>query len=144
MCTEPSYAPFQWLYPGNYQPLQAITLLLVDLIERPTSIEAPTSRHLVDRVFSLLDHEQGVVVERNGHRQRRRLSGSGRESWVMLLRLRRRAWTGMRLDPNVLWACKLPLPHHIFRGPQSDYRPAAQTQDDAFDSSSDEGNLLRP
>jgi hypothetical protein len=106
MCTEPSYAPFQWIYPGNYQPLQAVALLLTDILDKPTSNEASASHYLIDRVFSLLGEEDGVVAEQNGHLQQRKLSISGKKAWAMLWHLRRRALQSMGADPSILWTCK--------------------------------------
>ena len=106
LCTEPLYAPFQWMYPGNYQPLQALSVLLADVLEKPTSIEAPTSRCLIDNIFSLLGQDGGVVAERDGELQQRPLSVSGKDAWTMLWQLRHRAWERMKADPSVLWGCK--------------------------------------
>ncbi|KAI9691005.1 MAG: hypothetical protein M1822_008625 [Bathelium mastoideum] len=105
MCTEPSYVAFQWVYPGNYQPLQAVAFLLMDTLKNPTSSQALTSRDLIDRVFSMLSHDGGVVAEQNGRLQQRSISRSGQEAWNMLLQLRRRVWRNMGVDPSVLWTC---------------------------------------
>lgn len=91
------------MYPGNYQPLQAVAALLTDILEQPSSNEASTSRQLIDKVFSLLGDDSGVVAEQNGRMQQRRLSQSGKQAWTMLSHLRRRAWRSMGVDPAVLW-----------------------------------------
>lgn len=103
MCTEPSFAAFQWMYPGNYQPLQAVASLLTDIIDEPSSNEALISRQVIDKVFSLLNDRSGVVAEQNGHLQPRKLSQTGKQAWTMLSHLRRRAWKSMGVDPAVLW-----------------------------------------
>lgn len=54
LSTSPSYHPYQWLYPGSYQPLQPTAVLLVDLWEHPLSAEATVSRKLLDRTFTFL------------------------------------------------------------------------------------------
>lgn len=106
LCTEASYEQYQWLYPGTFQPLQAVSSLLIDMSEYPTSNEAQISRRLIDRVFSLLNHEQGVAAEYRGILKQRRLSASGREAWRMLWKLRRRVWIDQGLNPAAQWTCK--------------------------------------
>jgi hypothetical protein len=107
MCTERAFARFHWVYPGNYQPLQAVAVLLADLADAPASFEASTSRRLIDCVFSLLGPAgSGVVAHHDGHAQQRRLSTSSQEVWTMLRRLRRRVWKEMKIDPTMTWSCE--------------------------------------
>lgn len=93
------------MYPGNYQPLQAMAVVLTDLVDNPTSNEAFRSRQLVDSIFSLLGDSGGVVAEHDGHLIERKLPASGKECWTMLWALRRRAWRSMGVDPSVIWTC---------------------------------------
>jgi hypothetical protein len=51
MCTTESYLPYWWLYPGAYQPLQPVAVLLTDLLNKPQSLEASKSRALLEKTF---------------------------------------------------------------------------------------------
>ena len=88
------------MYPGTYQPLQAMSLLLADLLNFPHSDEAPTSQGLVDAIFDLYQVDQGMITASDP--PRRRLSPSGREVWSMLGRLRNKAFEQMDQDPHVV------------------------------------------
>ena len=100
MCEHPACESFRWIYPGIYQPLQALSLLLADLTD-PQSDEAGTSRGLVDATFQLYEVDEGIVSHKS-HGDRRELSPFGREAWSMLIRTRRRALEQMGKDPHVL------------------------------------------
>jgi hypothetical protein len=93
------------MYPGNYQPLQATSVLLTDMLETPSSPEARTSRFLIDSVFSLNQPEHGVVAEDNGRVQPRYLSDVDKRAWMMLRKFRHRVWKQLNIDPSVLWTC---------------------------------------
>lgn len=88
------------MYPGTYQPLQAMSLLLADLLNFPHSDEAPTSQGLVDAIFDLYQVDQGMITGTDP--PRRKLSPSGREAWSMLGRLRKKALEQMDQDPHVV------------------------------------------
>ncbi|KAF2096748.1 hypothetical protein NA57DRAFT_78343 [Rhizodiscina lignyota] len=126
LCTEPAFGPFQWIYPGNYQPLQAVSVLLADLAENPKSNEASTSRYLIDSVFSLLEHEGGVVAEHDGHLHPRGLPKAGKAAWKMLWQLRRRALRRMGVDPSVLWASARKHGHEVRQSNASEGSDAAE------------------
>jgi hypothetical protein len=83
--------------------MHAALIVLVDLYERPDSVEAPRSRELVDTVFSLSDPQVGIVGGPNGVTAHRPLREGGVEPWDMLRGLRSAAWQRAGLDPNVLW-----------------------------------------
>ncbi|ETN37498.1 uncharacterized protein HMPREF1541_07120 [Cyphellophora europaea CBS 101466] len=100
VCDAPFSSPFHWMYPGTYQPLQAMSLLLADLLNFPHSDEAPTSQGLVDAIFDLYQVDQGMITASDP--PRRRLSPSGREVWSMLGRLRNKAFEQMDQDPHVV------------------------------------------
>ncbi|KAH8797355.1 fungal-specific transcription factor domain-containing protein [Xylogone sp. PMI_703] len=101
MCTTPEFRPFYWLYPGTYQPLQAMAILLSDLLRNPQSEEAQHSRTLVERLFSMVGSD-GVGWYKDLD-SRRNLSTAGKEVWKMLRRLRRQAWKKAGLDPDIVW-----------------------------------------
>jgi hypothetical protein len=88
------------MYPGTYQPLQAMSLLLADLLNYPHSDEAPTSQGLVDAIFDLYQVDHGMMTGTDP--PRRKLSPSGREAWSMLGRLRSKALEQMDQDPHVV------------------------------------------
>ncbi|RFU27671.1 hypothetical protein B7463_g8653, partial [Scytalidium lignicola] len=101
MCTTPEFRPFYWLYPGTYQPLQAMAILLADVLKSPHSAEAQHSRTLVERLFSMVGSDGvGWYKESN---PRRSLSTAGKEVWKMLRRLRRQAWKKAGIDPDMVW-----------------------------------------
>ena len=103
LATDPAFQPFQWSWPGNHQPMHAAMIMLVDLYERPNSVEAPRSRALIDKIFSLSGPDGGIVSGEDGVTVQRPLREGGREAWDMLRRLRDKAWQKGGLDPNVLW-----------------------------------------
>jgi hypothetical protein len=103
LATDPAFQPFQWSWPGNHQPMHAAMIMLVDLYERPSSAEAPRSRALIDKIFSLSGPDGGIVSGEDGVTVQRPLREGGREAWDMLRRLRDKAWQKAGLDPNVLW-----------------------------------------
>jgi hypothetical protein len=112
MCTDSAFTRFHWVYPGNYQPLQAVAVLLADLADDSVSPEASISRVLIDRVFSLLGPAgSGVVAHHYGRPLQRRLSTSSQEVWTMLRRLRRRVWKEMKIDPTLTWSCECLSPY---------------------------------
>lgn len=88
------------MYPGTYQPLSSMSLLLADLLMYPHSEEAATSQGLVDAIFDLYQVDQGMVS--GSDPPRRRLSPTGREAWSMLGRVRKRALEQKDQDPHVV------------------------------------------
>ena len=80
--------------------MQAMSLLLADLLNFPHSDEAPTSQGLVDAIFDLYQVDQGMITGTDP--PRRKLSPSGREAWSMLGRLRKKALEQMDQDPHVV------------------------------------------
>jgi hypothetical protein len=83
--------------------MHAAMIMLVDLYVRPTSAEAPRSRALIDKIFSLSGPDGGIVSGEDGVTVQRPLREGGREAWDMLRRLRDKAWQRAGLDPSVLW-----------------------------------------
>lgn len=93
------------MYPGIYQPLQPLSVLLMDLLKFPHSDEATLSRGLVDAVFDLYQTDHGIVDKPRS--LPRTLSDSGKDAWWMLIRARTRALRAIGQDPHIL------LPHQI-------------------------------
>jgi hypothetical protein len=103
LAQDPSLEAFRWTWPGTAQPMHAAIILLVDLYERPESVEAGRSRALIDEVFSLSAPELGIVGSENSVSAQRPFREGGGDAWEMLRNLRASAWRKAGLDPNVLW-----------------------------------------
>ncbi|OAP64322.1 hypothetical protein AYL99_00294 [Fonsecaea erecta] len=103
LASDPDLEPFRWGWPTAYGPLHAALIVLVDLYERPTSVEAPRSRELVDKMFELAAPGAGIVGGPDGVTVQRPLREGGVEAWDMLRGLRSAAWQRAGLDPTVLW-----------------------------------------
>jgi hypothetical protein len=106
MCTTISYLPFQWLYPGAYQPLQPVAVLLVDLLKEPQSLESQESRVLLEKIFSLLG-PGGRINNSNSSMAKwpdqRYASKGAKQAWERLEKMRSKAWQKLGLDSSVLW-----------------------------------------
>jgi hypothetical protein len=105
ICNDAISEPFHWMYPGIYQPLQAMSLLLADLLQRPYSDEASLSRGLIDACFGTYQVDEGVVSQSDS--PRRQLSSLGKDAWSMLVRTRKKALDLIGQDHHVL------LPSHM-------------------------------
>ena len=88
------------MYPGIYQPLQAVSLVLADLLRQPHSDNASMSQGLIDTIFELYQVDEGIVTKRDP--PSRRLSPSGRDAWMMLVSTRRKALEQIGADHHVL------------------------------------------
>jgi hypothetical protein len=88
------------MYPGTYQPFQALALLLADLLQNPHSEEASLSRGIVDAIFYLYRVDEGVVSQIDP--PKRHLSSTGRSAWSMLVRIRKKALDIIGEDHHVL------------------------------------------
>ena len=106
MTTTESYLPFQWLYPGAYQPLQPVAVLLIDLLNNPQSGEALKSRVLLEKTFSLLGPEGRITngtLSASCWPDQRYASVGAKQAWMRLEKLRSKVWQKLGLDHNVLW-----------------------------------------
>jgi hypothetical protein len=83
--------------------MHAAMIMLVDLYERPTSVEAPRSRAFIDQIFAMSGPDGGIVSGEDGVTVQRPLREGGREAWDLLRKLREKAWRKAGLDPDVLW-----------------------------------------
>ncbi|KAI1620328.1 hypothetical protein EDD37DRAFT_174453 [Exophiala viscosa] len=100
---DPDLENLRWCWPASFGPMHAALIVLVDLYERPRSVEAPRSREMIDRVFVLSSASMGIVGSANGMSVQRPLREGGVEAWDMLRGLRSAAWQKAGLDPTVLW-----------------------------------------
>ena len=106
MSTTESYLPYQWLYPGAYQPLQPVAVLLIDLLNNPTSEESMKSRALLEETFSMLGPEgrfTNGALSVNCWPDQRYASAGAKQAWMRLEKLRSKVWQKLGLDHNVLW-----------------------------------------
>ena len=101
VCNDPVSEPFHWMYPGTYQPLQAVSTLLADVLQHPHSDDASLSRGLIDAIFELYQVNEGMVSQNEP--PRRQLSPLGKDAWTMLLRTRRKALEQIGEDHHVLY-----------------------------------------
>lgn len=118
MATDPNFQPFRWSWPGNHQPMHATMVMLIDLYERPYSVEAPKSRAFIDKIFSLTGPDGGVVGGEDGISTQRPLKDGGREAWDMIRRLRQKAWQKAGLDPQKLWTEQAQIQAGVVPGPE--------------------------
>jgi hypothetical protein len=102
MCSTPLFRPFQWLYPGTFQPLQQTAALLIDMRKNPMSPDVRESRVLLDMLFSLLGPEGRITTGESGNQ--RYFSGTSRGAWSLLDKLRRKVWRQLGLDASVMWS----------------------------------------
>lgn len=103
IASDPELEPFWWSWPSMYGPMHAALIVLVDLYERPRSVEAPRSRELIDTVFAYSCPERGIVGGPYGVTIHRPMREGGVEAWEMLRGLRSAAWQKAGLDPRFLW-----------------------------------------
>ncbi|KAK5994272.1 Transcription factor yanR-like protein [Cladobotryum mycophilum] len=111
MCTSDAFRPYHWLYPGVYQPLHAVVVLLSDLLRVPKSPEAEQSICLVDKLFTLITPTSGIVSEESGVLAERDLSDGGKEAWSLLRRLRKKTWETLGRDPDTFWPAAMNSAH---------------------------------
>ncbi|RMZ83736.1 hypothetical protein DV738_g918, partial [Chaetothyriales sp. CBS 135597] len=100
VCNDSISEPYHWMYPGTYQPLQSVSLLLADLLQHPHSDHAELSHSLVDSIFELYKVDEGFVSQDDP--PNRFLSTSSRDAWTLLLHTRRRALEQLGIDHHVL------------------------------------------
>ena len=97
---------FNWSWPGNHQPLHAVTILLMDLMKTPDATYASQSRLMIDLIFALMGPTGGLVAGSGTEAEivDRPLSEAGQEAWIYLRRLKVNVWVKCGWDPNILWS----------------------------------------
>jgi hypothetical protein len=105
MASIPDFKNFQWSWPGNHQPLHAIMILLLDLVQTPDGENAQESRRAIDVAFALCGPNGGIVAGGGAadRLMKRPLTEGGQEAWVYFRRLRAKAWQKAGLDPDIVW-----------------------------------------
>lgn len=88
------------MYPGTYQPLQPLALLVADLLQRPWSDHFVTSRGIIDEVFERYSVDHGIVNQVDP--VRRDLPAAHKGAWTVLARARRKALELSGEDPHIL------------------------------------------
>jgi hypothetical protein len=102
MVLDPNFQAFQWCWPGRYQPLHALMILIREIDQNPRGPSVRTYIAIVDQALALCSPSGGLTVtDRNGlvHRQ---LNDGGSEAWDLINRLRARVWTKCGADPDIL------------------------------------------
>ncbi|RMZ79079.1 hypothetical protein DV737_g3581, partial [Chaetothyriales sp. CBS 132003] len=103
LASDPALEPFRWTWPAMYQPMHAAIIVLIDLYERPFSVEAARNRSWIDKIFALADPSAGIVGGLNGVSIQRPLHEGGAAVFDQFRGLRSSAWRRAGLDPDVLW-----------------------------------------
>lgn len=103
LAINPEVQCFRWTWTSLLQPMHSSLLLLLDLYERPDSVEAARSRALIDHMLSLSLTDHGIVGGDYGITFTQPLDECGGEARNLLLDLRNKAWQRAGLDPTVLW-----------------------------------------
>ena len=103
LAEDPELRRYRWAWSTIAHPIHATIIMLVDLHDRPHSDEAPRSRAMIDKMFALADsgHDDPEVSRWPGTAVP--LREGGEEAWIMLRKLRQKAWLKAGLDPDVLW-----------------------------------------
>ncbi|KAK3623042.1 hypothetical protein LTR22_024556 [Elasticomyces elasticus] len=88
-----------------HQPLHAIMILLIDLVQSSDTETAAASRRSVDVCFALCGPYGGIVSGGTGPDKlmERPLTEGGQKVWEYFRRLRIQAWQKAGLDPTVVW-----------------------------------------
>ncbi|KAI9688463.1 MAG: hypothetical protein M1822_001412 [Bathelium mastoideum] len=97
----PDFRHFQWSWPGIHQPVQPLTIVLQDLIERPVSPIAELARRYIDIAFVLLRPSEGLRGGEEDASMPRPPSEGSAETWEYLGRLRSTAWSNAGIDPSM-------------------------------------------
>ncbi|RMZ87888.1 hypothetical protein DV736_g4878, partial [Chaetothyriales sp. CBS 134916] len=103
LASDPVLEPFRWTWPAMYQPMHAAIIVLIDIYERPFSVEAARNRSWIDKIFALADPVTGIVGGPNGVSIQRPLHEGGAAVFGQFRGLRSSAWRRAGLDPDVLW-----------------------------------------
>jgi len=138
VCNDPISEPFHWMYPGTYQPLQAVSLLLADLLQHPYGDDASLSRGLIDAVFELYQADEGIVSENDP--PQRHLSPTGKDAWTMLARTRRRALEQIGVDHHVLYPSSVVSSSICICGEKIAHDPTHNVEPDDVPGSSQHGS----
>ena len=106
--------------------MHATMIMLVDLYEKPTSLEAPRSRALIDQVLSISGPDGSIVSGEDAASVQRPLHEGGCEAWNLLRKLREKAWQKAGLDPDIHWTEESQIQSGIAQ-PLSDAQRMAQS-----------------
>lgn len=139
LAKDSSLETFRWTWPGTAQPMHAAIILLVDVYERPQSVEAARSRALIDEVFALSAPSSGIVGGPNGASSQRPFREGGGDAWEMLRNLRASAWSKAGLDPNVLWTQSQQMEVGVAKPLSQEQKVAQSLREDSLYDEKDAG-----
>jgi hypothetical protein len=93
---------FHWCWPGRYQPLHAIMIIVREVGQNPQWASAVAYRAIVDDALALCSPNGGLTVMDSRGMVLRPLNNGGSEVWDFIKRLRARVWTRCGADPDIL------------------------------------------
>jgi hypothetical protein len=102
MVLDSNFQAFQWCWPGRYQPLHALMILIREIDQNPRSASATAYRTIVDQALALCSPSGGLTVTDTNGLVHRQLNDGGSEAWDLITRLRARVWTKCGADPDIL------------------------------------------
>nr|POE82444.1 transcription factor lepe [Quercus suber] len=110
----------------NHQPLHAVMIILLDLIESPNSSAAPQSRDIIDCIFALSGPDGGLVAGAASPEtmRDRPLTEGGIRTWEYFRRLRAKAWQVAGLDSSQLRWTREQAVQHYNNAPEPDIAPS--------------------
>lgn len=103
MAEDPELRNFRSTWVSSFHPMHATIILLIDVNDRPHSYEASRSRAMIDKMFSLISPSKLEILSHLASADVLPLKEGGEEAWIMLRKLRHKAWQNAGLDPDVLW-----------------------------------------
>ena len=102
MSTTDRFRPFQWLYPGYHQPIEAVAVLLVDLLRTKNSEHTSKTKVLIENLFTNLQDEHSFI--KYGQKLNENLAKRPFASaWAEVDVLRRKIWSGMGWEKAPAW-----------------------------------------
>jgi hypothetical protein len=106
LACNPTYEHYRWSWPGNHQPLHAITVLIMDILSNSQPAVNATclrTREILNVVFALCAPNSGIVSggPELADSKPRLLVQGGARTWVLVKRLRDQAWQKAGWDIDV-------------------------------------------
>lgn len=98
------FQPFHWAWPGKYQPLHALMVLIREVERNPADANSKLFREVVDEALALCGpNGSGLTYSDGPNLAVRNLTEGGSEAWDFIRALRRHAWVRAGADPDVMF-----------------------------------------